>query len=152
MGFFSKLFGKTSPAERARAREQELIEAFPVLRQNAARRAAEERDRKAVYYVDTSSAAREDAALEGKDEAIAQKIKKLLLSASFHESRDPRAFKNLSTQLEEMGNSIRANGQEHWYRINRRVKILSGEHWVGISQYYDLLGDAPEASGPQPED
>lgn len=91
-----------------------------------------------------------ETTLEDKDEALAQKIKRLLLSASFHASRDARAFKHLSGQLQEIGNSIRASGQERWYRLKRRVELLSGEHFVGLAQYYDLLGDAPETS-PQHE-
>jgi hypothetical protein len=87
---------------------------------------------------------------DDRDEALARKINRLLMSASFHDSRDPRAFKNLSGQLAAMGESIRAGGREHWLRIKERVKQLSGEHFVGLVGYYDLLGDAPAAVASMP--
>ena len=84
--------------------------------------------------------------LEGKDEALANKIKRLLMSGSFHDSRDSRAYRSLSAQLDEIGKSIRASGRERWDRIMERVKFLCGEHSVGLSKYYDLLGEAPVPS------
>jgi hypothetical protein len=243
MSFFSKLFGISSPAERAAARREELMKVFPVLRKDAARAASSENERQTwenyVKEVPNPTANLEDKdevtakrierllsqasysalknpiafevisgelektgnsirasgperwdrikqrveclsggqsagifqyyallgnapdsslpepeveiPLEDKDDALAKKIKRLLLSASFHASRDPRAFKHLSGQLEGMGNSIRASGQERWDCIKRKVEFLSGDHFVGLSQYYDLLGNAPQASIPQPE-
>jgi len=89
--------------------------------------------------------------LEDQEEALAKKIARLLLSASFHASRDPRAFEHLSTQLAGMGDSLRASGEVPWLRIKRRVEFLSGEHFVGIARYYDLLGSTPEAPRREPD-
>lgn len=83
---------------------------------------------------------------ETQDQSMAEEIKRLLLSASFHYSRNRRAFDNLSKQLNKMGDSIRAGGPEHWARIKARVRIISGSHFVGLEQYYELLGDAPHTS------
>lgn len=89
--------------------------------------------------------------MKDQDEALAKKIKRLLFSASFHASGDPRAFKHLSGQLQEIGNSIASSGPERWYLVKMKVISLCGEHFVGLSQYYDLLGGEPEASVVLPE-
>ncbi|MDZ4286574.1 MAG: hypothetical protein U0984_01370 [Prosthecobacter sp.] len=143
MGFFSRLFGRRSEAERAAAREEEIRQAFPFMRQNPSQQEAKPAPRFISLPVP------EAPPLENREEEIARKIKKLLLSASFHASRNQLAFSNLSAQLAALGDVIRAGGIESWHRIRQRVEILSGEHFVGLADYYDLLGHMP-APGPAP--
>lgn len=138
MGLFSWLSGK-SPEERESARRAEAEAAFPWL--GAARQRAE------IRPMDGPGSA---ALTEEKDEALANNIKRLLLSASFQESRDPRAFNHLSGQLQEMGKAIAASGLERWNRIRLRVTFLSGEHYAGLARFYDLLGGTPIASAAPP--
>ncbi len=41
---------------------------------------------------------------------------------------------------------------EAWFRIKKRVEILSGDHYIGIAHHFDILGEAPEAIPTEPKD
>ena len=128
MSIFDRLFGKTSPQQRKPAEEDEI---FARVRANAAR----------AEMINTTR-------LSGEEEFLAERIKKLLLSASWHNGRDQRAYEHLCGEMKQFGDKIRAQGDTaRWSRVTRRVETLCGEHHVGLSQYMYLLGDAPPDSG-----
>ncbi len=84
--------------------------------------------------------------LASDEELLAERIKKLLFSASFYNGRDQRAYDNLCKEMKQVGDKLRAQGgRERWMRVRNRVQALCEEHWVGLSQYIYLLGDPPES-------
>lgn len=154
MSFLSRLFGRKTPEEQQEAKREEMYRTFPGLRRVHAEqeRATNEmyarwrREAEAKAAGAAAPAAPAEPELDPADEAEAKEIKRLLLAASFHQGRDARAFENLSHQLRGMGDKLRASGLERWQRIRWRVREISGEHWAGLKEFYDLLGPEPAAA------
>ncbi len=128
MSIFDRLFGKSSAQQRKPSEEDEI---FARIRASAAR----------AEMINSTR-------LSGDEEFLAERIKKLLFSASWHNGRDQRAYENLSAEMKQLGDKIRSQGDSaRWSRVRRRVETLCGEHYVGLSRYMDLLGDAPTDTG-----
>jgi len=135
MGLFSWMSGKPKEQKSKPQVPSEEERIFAMIREKAARERRIQEGR-----------------IEDKDETIAQKIKKLLFDASFYQSRDRRAYDNISGQMQKIGDTLRADGgKERWLRVRNRVIVLCEEHFSGLSGYYDLLGGPPSEPAPPAE-
>jgi hypothetical protein len=122
MGIFS-FFGKSSAKRRQPLDEDEM---FARIRATAAREGMLKATR-----------------LSGEEEILAERIRKLLLSASWHNGRDARAYENICKEMKQLGEKARAeHDRACWSRINSRVEVLCGKDYMGLSRYMYLLGDA----------
>ncbi len=122
MGFFSRFFGRSSEGELPPAEEEKI---FSGIRESAARQRMLQATR-----------------LNNDEEATAERIKKLLLSASWNESRNRRAYEALSEEMKRLGEKFQvAEGKALRQRVIGRVEVLCGEHFAGLSKYLELLGD-----------
>ena len=78
--------------------------------------------------------------LKPDDEQVAQRIKKLFYSASFHESRNVTAFHNILKELSQIRKEIlHAGGAERITTITNRVEHLCGNDMMGFQEYMAIL-------------
>ena len=86
--------------------------------------------------------------LKPADEQVAQRIKKLFYSASFHESRNVTAFHNILKELSQMRNEILlAGGTERMTTITNRVEHLCGNDMMGFQEYMAIFRYVQETTG-----
>lgn len=88
--------------------------------------------------------------LKPVDEQLAQRIKKLFYSASFHESRNVTAFHNILKELSQIRKEILlAGGTERMTTITNRVEHLCGNDMMGFGDYLSILRQVNETTGTQ---
>ncbi|MBI5856163.1 MAG: hypothetical protein HZB42_00830 [Sphingobacteriales bacterium] len=86
--------------------------------------------------------------LNTSDENVAQRIQKLFLSASYHESRNVTAFHNILKELSQIREEILNNGgRERMKIITDRVEYLCGDNMPGFYEYLAILTQVHESSG-----
>jgi hypothetical protein len=153
MSFFSRLFGRASEEEKRKRRDQEIAEVFPGLRRAQEQNRRLDEARSVRMRQEAEAVARGEPPvppLSPADEAAAQRIKRLLLGVSFYQTRDRRAYVNASRQLRELGKELRDSGGDRWQRVRQHVQSISGEHWIGLHGFYQLLGEPPTARPAEP--
>ena len=86
--------------------------------------------------------------LNPADEQLAQRIKKLFYSASYHEPRNLTAFQNVLKELSQMrGEILQSGGREKMKTITDRVVYLCGDDMSGFYEYLSILTHVDELSG-----
>ena len=86
--------------------------------------------------------------LNGGDEHMAQRIKKLFYSASFHETRNLTAFQNILKELSQIREDILLHGgRERVKIVTDRVVFLCGNDMRGFYDYLGILTHVDELSG-----
>ena len=78
--------------------------------------------------------------LQPDDEQLAQRIKKLFYSASFHETRNLTAFHNILKELVQISKEILlTGGNERMKIIMDRVEYLCGDDRVGFGEFISIM-------------
>ena len=82
------------------------------------------------------------------EEQVAQGIKKLFYSASFHESRNLTAFHNILKELSQIREEILASGGIGRMKIiTDRIVYLCGNDMMGFQEYLSILRHVQETTG-----
>lgn len=86
--------------------------------------------------------------LDPANEQLAQRIKKLFYSASFHETRNLTAFQNILKELSQIRSEIlKTGGKEKMKTVTDRVVYLCGNDMPGFYEYLSILTQVNETSG-----
>ncbi len=86
--------------------------------------------------------------LNPADEQLAQRIKKLFYSASWHETRNITAFQNILKELSQIRSEILQNGgKEKMKTVTDRTVYLCGSDMIGFYEYLSILTQVQETSG-----
>lgn len=81
--------------------------------------------------------------LEGQDEFVAQRVKKLVYDASFYEAKNPMALNNTLKELTEITKTVlQDGGQKRMQLIITRVEQLCGNDSSYLSGYLDTMRKA----------